>query len=200
MIPGTIDEYYKLHARFYDATRWGFLFGRKRLVDLLPDLPGGSNIFDLGCGTGLQLQNLRLRYPKSSLTGIDQSPAMLAIANKKLGSEISLVEDSFPSKSINSADFDLVTASYSLTMVHELDEVLDSVINILKPGAFVAVVDFDQPGNTIFDRWMKKNHVHFDYHLFDQIKDRFSTVKFETRTAYFGLYTYSLFLGKKKPN
>jgi len=198
MIPGTIDKYYKLHARFYDATRWGFLFGRNGLVDCLPDLPDGSNILDLGCGTGFQLQNLRLRYPKNSLSGIDQSRAMLAIANKKLGSEISLVEGTFPSSSLNSADFDLVTASYSLTMVHDLGEVLDGVVDILKPGAFMAVVDFDQPGNNLFDTWMKKNHVHFDYHLFDQLKNRFSTAKFETRTAYFGLYTYSLFLGRKK--
>ena len=51
-------------------------------ASLLP-LAGGSRVLDLGCGTGLELEEYFVLNPGAAVTGIDLSEAMLNVLKAK---------------------------------------------------------------------------------------------------------------------
>jgi trans-aconitate 2-methyltransferase len=53
-------------------------------LDLLARVPSDDpgRVYDLGCGSGNTTRLLRQRWPKASITGVDSSPEMLAVARK----------------------------------------------------------------------------------------------------------------------
>lgn len=55
--------------------------GYVKMAKLLPS--GMKTLLDLGCGTGLELEEIFRRFPSLSVTGIDLTPAMLDICKKK---------------------------------------------------------------------------------------------------------------------
>lgn len=78
-----LERYYGLHARFYDATPWAFLFGREELLrQVAPRLTTRSRGWL--SGTGRNLRRFAELYAEASLTGVDLSPNMLAKAERKL--------------------------------------------------------------------------------------------------------------------
>ena len=46
-----MTNYYRTQSHFYDATRWIFLYGRRRLIEKLNIHPG-ERVIEIGCGTG----------------------------------------------------------------------------------------------------------------------------------------------------
>lgn len=195
MIPDNLHDYYKLHAPLYDLSRWAFLFGRNSASKFFPELPEQPNILDFGCGTGLQLQALSTKYPHANIIGIDQSPDMLNIAHKKTPN-VTLKNEQYTLTSFSENNFDLIVASYSLSMVNDLAGILLAFKYHLKPDGRLFVVDFDATPFHWFNRWMKTNHVHFDDRLFVTLQLHFETEQILTQKGYLGLYTYSTFLGK----
>ena len=72
-----LPGYYRFHARIYDATRWSFLFGRDRLINLAAEtvardgLERPARVAEIGCGTGRNLLALSRALPGASITGVD---------------------------------------------------------------------------------------------------------------------------------
>ncbi|MCR9132822.1 MAG: class I SAM-dependent methyltransferase [bacterium] len=191
MIPTTLLEYYKLHAPIYDITRWGFLFGRNQIYNYFPKLPSGSRILDLGCGTGKITSILHTSYPERSISAIDPSPEMLHKANQKNLYGVQWFNEDYSIDSFQTNTFDLITASYSLSMVEDLEQILKAITRHLTPNGKLLVVDFDETPYTWFSDWMAKNHVHFNHQLFQKIEYHFYIHEKETRKAFGGLYSYS---------
>ena len=190
------EEYYRVHSKFYDATRWAFLFGRNDLQHFFPELPENPRILDIGCGTGKQLLFLKNVYPNSEIIGIDRSEAMLQKARTKFGKEFDIRNECYSKNTFPANSFDLIVGSYSLTMVDDLRETMESIRYHLKPGGYIAAVDFESSPFNWFMDWMKVNHVEMKDNLFDALSDYFPKNTFESRKAYLGLYTYSFFIGK----
>jgi S-adenosylmethionine-diacylgycerolhomoserine-N-methlytransferase len=92
MILQNIERYYRFHARIYDATRWGFLFGRAELIQKIVSRFVLSHILEIGCGTGKNLANLSHYLPQARLIGLDISEDMLRQARKNLGAYCNRVE------------------------------------------------------------------------------------------------------------
>ncbi len=63
----TMQRYYRLQSKIYDATRWTFLFGRKRIIRELPVLEqkAALEVLEVGCGTGYNLKRLALQFPNA---------------------------------------------------------------------------------------------------------------------------------------
>lgn len=198
MIPSNIKSYYKLHSSFYDLTRWAFLFGRNSLPNYFPKLEKRARILDLGCGTGKQLVALRSRYPEAEIIGIDLSEEMLAKARSKLDKTIQLKNEIYSGKSFEKNSFDLVVASYSLTMFTDIELTIQAIKTHLKPSGILLVVDFDSTPFSWFRKWMKKNHVSFEPNLFGLMKKHFLVETEVTRKGYFGFYSYLAFIAKNK--
>ncbi len=196
MIPSNIEGYYKLHSKFYDKTRWLFLFGRNSIPNYFPELKSNVRILDLGCGTGKHLERLLKKYPKAHITGIDQSEHMLEIAKRSTTNSVDIKNEYYSDTSFSYNEFDFILCSYSLTMFNTVEKSIKNIKNHLKPNGRLLVVDFDSTPYNWFSKWMKKNHVSFEPNLFKLIEKEFQIVVKDTQEAYLGLYNYTIIEAK----
>lgn len=100
-----------------------------------------GNTLEVAIGTGLNLPH----YPADvSLTGIDLSPEMLAIARERartLGREVNLREANAQALPFKDASFDTVLCTYSLCNVPDEVRTIDEMKRVLKPGGRLILVD-----------------------------------------------------------
>jgi S-adenosylmethionine-diacylgycerolhomoserine-N-methlytransferase len=198
--------YYRLHAHIYDATRWSFLFGRSRLIQLAATAFGAEGrggdlaIVEVGCGTGRNLPALARAFPTARLTGVDLCAPMLHRAKRAAAvapSRIRLVQAAYDRAVLKEATADLIVFSYALSMFNPgYEAALDAARRHLRPGGMLAVADFRSSAVPWFRSWMRVNHVRLDGHLPPALAARFTVVHEETRPAYGGLWRYFCCLGR----
>jgi S-adenosylmethionine-diacylgycerolhomoserine-N-methlytransferase len=195
----SVNSYYKAHSRIYDLTRWGILFGRNRLLELIPEDFRPERILDLGCGTGKHLIKLGEQFPDANIIGVDASKEMLNKASAKVQSfdRIELAHTSVHTYLTNSDPFDLIVCSYSLSMFGDDHNYLELLRDGLTQNGLVAIVDFDHTPFKVFERWMNLNHVEISGSLFTKLKNTFQVKHSETKSAYSGLWSYSYFVGRQ---
>lgn len=196
-----LEKYYKYHSGIYDATRWSFLFGRRRLLTKLPDLPPGPRILEVGCGTGNNIELLEYLFPDSEIYGVDLSKEMLQKAKLKTrgSKQVTLLNTPYGSEDLDFEPFDLILLSYSLAMTGDKTEaVLQQVHEDLKIDGAVAVVDFHNSPFGWFQRWMGRNHVKMNGQLLALLKKCFTTEAASVSNAYLGLWQYFTFVGRPR--
>lgn len=197
-----LAEYYRWHARIYDATRWAFLFGRNRIIRLLPERLNPQRILEIGCGTGTNLAALALTFPNAEIVGLDLSQSMLDRARPKVGKygpRIKLLNRRYDEPVAGEVKFDLILLSYSLSMMNPgFAEVLQLCRADLSPKGTVAVVDFHDSCWTWFRQWMGLNHVRMEGQVLEQLRDGFVPLICKVRSAFGGLWRYVLFIGNMK--
>ncbi|MBX3748409.1 MAG: methyltransferase domain-containing protein [Verrucomicrobiae bacterium] len=197
-----LRRYYAFHSRVYDATRWTFLFGRRALIRHLASTCRPTRILEIGCGTGTNLLQLASAFPQARLLGLDGSPAMLAVARRKLrplGSRITLVPAYYLQPGQLPLRPDLIVFSYCLTMINPgWETTLDAAAADLDPEGCLAVVDFAGSPVPAFRRWMSLHHVRMEPHLGPALRTRFIADHDSTRNACAGLWRYLTFIGRPK--
>src|SRR5947209_8598616 len=117
----SVQEGYALWAASYDQEKNGLIFVEERHVDrILARLPF-TRVLDVGTGTGRHA--LKLARQGASVTAIDQSPEMLAVARQAAQHEglpidfrLSSLDDGLP---FEAHQFDLVICA--LILSHEPD-------------------------------------------------------------------------------
>ncbi|QDV46126.1 Ubiquinone/menaquinone biosynthesis C-methyltransferase UbiE [Stieleria neptunia] len=141
-----LESFYSGQASDYDSFRSRLLHGRDELIDGL-DFPIGGVWADLGAGTGENI--LRAGDRCAGLRHIhvvDLSPSLLDVARDRLSdagitnAQVALADVTRWDQADESAD--IVTFSYSLTMVPDWFEAIEQAYRILKPGGVIGVVDF----------------------------------------------------------
>ena len=198
-----LQGYYRFHSWIYDMTRWSFLFGREAILKLFPFKSDDSfTMLEVGCGTGKNLEPVAKMYPGAKLVGYDISGDMLRIARKKMEpygeGRVRLVEGPYGPGVDEKEGFDLILFSYTLSMVNpQYREVIEQAHRDLKPGGSIAVVDFYE-GTTPYKKYMLLNHVRMDGHTLPVLKEFFDPTLISIRKAYFGVWKYFLFTGKKR--
>ena len=200
----TMRRYYRLQSKIYDATRWTFLFGRKRILQMFP-FPDTANIhiLEVGCGTGYNLSRMAQIFPNARLTGMDVSADMIALSKKNTrayADRVTLLEKPYmPDETAFTGKVDVILFSYSLTMINPQwkDLILKAKAD-LKPGGAIAVVDFHDSRFGWFKRHMGNNHVRMDSHLLPLLQTEFDSLVEEVKSAYGGIWEYVLFVGRKK--
>lgn len=204
--PSALQRYYRLHASIYDATRWSFLFGRQKIIDLAAAECRPQKILEVGCGTGRNLEALAKQFSDAEITGIDLSSDMLAIAQKKLTSyqnRMKLIEQQYNRPLTNDIgeviEYDLILFSYALSMFNPgWDEAIQVASDQLSKQGVIAVVDFHHSRFKPFRSWMQVNHVNMEGHLQPLLKTEFNPLVNKTMNAYQGIWNYLLFVGRKK--
>jgi len=193
-----VESYYRLHSRFYDATRWAFLFGRGDLLDRIRERIVPERVLEVGCGTGTNLRKLVELFPNAKLTGVDLSPEMLGKAERKLShwsDRVRLVHGAFPAVPEQKEEFDLVLFSYSLSMIHPgWKEAIAAAFSRLRDGGCVAVVDFHDTPLRWFHRWMELNHVRLGRYLLEELQRKAASGDTRVRKAFQGTWRYFTFL------
>ncbi len=195
----TLKSYYRIHAPVYDLSRWTFLFGRQNLLQHLPDLTVNSRILDVGCGTGYHLKQLSENNPNYELTGIDLSEDMLRICRKKLNEsdQLNLINSNFLDVDLRNNSYDLIIASYSLSMMADPFKALDRMFELLKPGGCLAILDFSESRHRWFREWMEWNHVRFEKQLLDNAGNKLEVIQQQEDEVYLGLWKFELLVARK---
>ncbi len=132
---------YSRWAPIYDWV-FGKVFeaGRRAAVEIINRRSG--RLLEVGVGTGLTLPRYGAHL---TVTGIDLSPDMLAVARKrvadgKLANIEALVEMDATRLEFADASFDTVAVMYTITVVPHPDAVMAEVERVTRPGGEAIIV------------------------------------------------------------
>lgn len=139
-------DYFASHAEQWDAIR--SLHQPEEMVEaLLNDVlthDDMGQLLDVGTGTGrmVELFAQRARH----ITAVDNSPEMLRLARAKLDNlgpdNIDIVQGDFYALPLANDRFDTVIMHQVLHFADVPEAVLAETARVLKPGGFLAIVDF----------------------------------------------------------
>ncbi len=126
----------------------------------------GESVLEVGCGTGRNLLKLSRLAPQAKLFGLDAADEMLKSAAAKFDAhdkqkEIVLrqgLAEEFNYHETFKLDepFDKIFISYSLSMFPKWQEALRNVLENLKPGGDLYIVDFwDGKGLPAWFNWLR---------------------------------------------
>ena len=118
---------------------------------LVSRLPRGGQVLDVATGTGLVAAEL-LRQG-FGVTGVDQSPEMLAVAHRRFGGEVQLITASAETLPIDSGSFDHLTFTYLLRYVADPGATLVELARVVRPGGVVASLEFGVPQGPARPLW-----------------------------------------------
>lgn len=130
---------------------------RRRLARMLPERED-LRVLDLATGTGDVLLALRAGCPRvRSGVGMDMAGKMLAFGKEKFencgqASALQMVRSDAMCIAAADTSFDVVTISFGIRNVLNVDTALREMHRVLKPGGRVLVLEFSLPSNALL-RW-----------------------------------------------
>ncbi len=158
-------------------SEWKDAYGK--MAQMIP--ADAQRILDLGCGTGLELDEIFKIYPSVSVTGIDLCSAMLDRLREKHGDkDIELICADYFAADLGTERYDLVVSFKSLHhFTFEQKRILyQKVYDTLKDGGIFMECDYiaccDEEEQILFAEYLRKraessvaedSFVHFDIPL-----------------------------------
>lgn len=145
-------------ARRYDLLNALMSFGlhrvwRRRAVKTLclsGCADGGRHFLDIGCGTGDVALAVLKKDPAAHVTGIDLSPAMLAIAGQKteaagLQSRATYQTGDATALAFKANTFDGIVSAFCLRNIDARAKALTEMRRVLKPGGLLVILELNNP-------------------------------------------------------
>jgi S-adenosylmethionine-diacylgycerolhomoserine-N-methlytransferase len=215
-----LEAFYRAQAGDYDDFRRRLLHGREEMVRGL-DAADGARLIDMGGGTGSNIEYLGDRLPRlDSVRIVDLCPSLLQTANERIRrngwTNVRTVLADATTYEPEDGPVDLVTFSYSLTMMPNWFQIIDRAHAFLKPGGMIGVADFyisrkwPAPGmrkhgalqRFLWPTWFGFDNVFLSPDHLPCLQSRFQTVRLEERfgkVPYLPLLKapYYIFLGRK---
>jgi S-adenosylmethionine-diacylgycerolhomoserine-N-methlytransferase len=214
-----LESFYAAQAEEYDRFRKNLLHGREELYASLPTPEDGVWV-EIGGGTGSNLEYLGDRIKKIRKVHIvDLSSSLLGIARKRIDrlgwTNVELHEADATTVTLPELA-DVVTFSYSLTMIPDWFAALENARRLLKPGGTIGIVDFfvarKYPAEgrvkhgwwtrTFWPTWFASDNVFLSPDHIPYLTRHFTPVELcesRARIRYFPLMTtpYYRFVGRK---
>ncbi|QDU97457.1 class I SAM-dependent methyltransferase [Lignipirellula cremea] len=141
-----LENFYSGQAHGYDDFRKRLLQGRQEMWDAV-DAPPGAVWVDMGGGTGSNLEYFgERRAAMKKIYVVDLSRSLLEVARQRIEEKnwtnIETVEADATAFQPPEAPVDVVTFSYSLTMIPDWFAAIENALAMLKPGGLIGVSDF----------------------------------------------------------
>ncbi len=141
-----MESFYGGQAKNYDEFRKRLLKGREALWEQLPRPEQGVWV-DMGGGTGANLENFgESIHQLKSVYVVDLSASLLAVAadraQQRGWKNVCPTPADATTFCPSEGYADVVTFSYSLTMIPDWFAAIENAYRILKPGGWIGVVDF----------------------------------------------------------
>jgi S-adenosylmethionine-diacylgycerolhomoserine-N-methlytransferase len=141
-----LESFYAGQAQGYDDFRRRLLRGREDLWAAI-DVPEGGVWVDMGGGTGANLENFGPDINKlDKVYVVDLSPSLLEVARKRIDkhawTNVEAVEADATTWQPPAGPADVVTFSYSLTMIPDWFAAVENARAMLASGGQIGVVDF----------------------------------------------------------
>lgn len=147
----SVQEGYALWAASYDQEHNGLIFIEEQQVDRLLAPLSFTRVLDVGTGTGRHA--LKLARRGASITALDQSPEMLAVACEAARREglpidfhLHSLADGLP---FEANQFDLLICALTLSHVPDLAYALQEFARVLQDGGTLLITDF-HPDHTLY--------------------------------------------------
>lgn len=214
-----MEAFYSQQADDYDSFRNRLLPARMDLFKMIEKYAPGPVWVDLGAGTGVNLEHIDLKF-FDEIHLVDLSPSLLQKARERSkkwrDKKIYITQQDVTHFQIEQK-VDLITFSYSLTMIPNWFLAIDRALSLLNPGGLIAVVDFHVPTeenkssnlihgffqNHFWPAWFSWDGVHLSKDHVRYLNNRFETVFFEEDTHQLPYLPKSsvpfyLFIGKKR--
>lgn len=99
-------------------------------------------ILDVACGTGLWLEILAQHYRDAALFGVDRVPAMLDVAQRRIGQRATLLEADAAELPFESGRFQLVTTTNALHYFADVPATLTEIRRVLDPSGNLVITDW----------------------------------------------------------
>ncbi|MDJ0729540.1 MAG: class I SAM-dependent methyltransferase [Crocosphaera sp.] len=216
-----LESFYKGQAKSYDSFRKRLLQGREELYNSLLEYPGDIWL-DLGGGTGANLESIDAKLSQfKKFYIVDLCPSLLEIAKQRIitkgWSNVETIEANVTEFTPPEKMVDVVTFSYSLTMIPDWFVAIDKAFELLKPGGIIGVIDFyvarkyplaQWSSHSVFSRyfwpaWFAKDNVFLSSEHPPYLHHRFESVQFTERMANLPFLPgvqvpYYIFIGRKK--
>lgn len=218
-----LDSFYSGQAAGYDDFRRRMLHGRAEMIQSIP-VPAGGIWVDLGAGTGENAEHLGAALQQlKQMYLVDLSTSLLEQAGKRVEhrgwQNVQPVCHDATTFCPPEGAADVVTCSYSLTMIPDWFRAIDQAWKILKPGGLIGVVDFyvsrkypaegrvQHPWRTrsFWPLWFASDNVFLSGDHLPYLQNKFETVRLEERRGkipYMPLVRapHYIFVGRKPLN
>lgn len=141
-----LESFYAGQASEYDSFRRRMLHGRDELFASV-DVPAQGIWIDFGAGTGENAERLHDQLANlKQLYLVDLCPSLLDVAQERIRenfwSNVTAVHADATTFTLPALQADVVSFSYSLTMIPDWFLAIENARRLLKPGGVIAVVDF----------------------------------------------------------
>jgi len=152
----TNDPYRRI-ARFYDTVVEPFNASLRKYVLKVARPKEGMKVLEVGCGTGANLD--LFARAGCEVSGIDLSPSMMEIAQRKLGDRADLRVGDASSMPFDDGSFDLVVAFLTL---HEMPAdvrapVVSEMARVVGEDGRLLLIDFHQGPYSFPKGWLYRS-------------------------------------------
>jgi S-adenosylmethionine-diacylgycerolhomoserine-N-methlytransferase len=144
--PVRLESFYRTQSEHYDDLRTRLLDGRRDLIHALA-WPHVGIWMDMGGGTGSNLAYVGDALNRlAQVYVVDLSPSLLEVTQMRIQANawtnVTAIEGDATCFVPSRRPIDLVTFSYSLTMMPDWFAALDHAWHLLRPGGVIGIVDF----------------------------------------------------------
>ena len=126
---------------------------RKIAVNQLKEVKP-NRILDMATGTGDLAIALQKAYPKAKINGVDLSPEMIRVGQKKMSKrkfdQIKMEVGDAESLDADDGSFDAVTVGFGVRNFEDLQAGLKELRRVLRPNGRIVVLEFSQPRGFLF--------------------------------------------------
>lgn len=150
-------EEYNLMASYYDTVLEPVLWRLRRKIVKISRIKQGTRVLEIACGTGAQA--VRFKRAGADYTGVDLSPAMLQVAEKR---GLECIHADGTQLAMDSDSFEVATITLAL---HEVspgirNDILKEMIRVTAPGGSLVVVDYTVPEKDGLYSWLGEKTIH----------------------------------------
>jgi ubiquinone/menaquinone biosynthesis C-methylase UbiE len=215
-----VRAFYKSQGSRYDGFREALLPGRDLLMQhAVPWVKKPKTWISVGCGTARDIEFVtgHVKAAGTKVILVDLSDALLDMARQRvidlgLQTQVQLVEGDINDPKIRKKlpEADLVTCSYCLTMIPKWKDALKNMLDLVKPGGNLALIDFvtregreSNWDQKLYKWWFSMDGVYFNREHVDWLRAQksLSTIWYseeESRVPYTPYTpTHYLYVGEK---